>query len=403
MSTRTHQGPAAGKKIPADGEQADLRLVLLVTYRCNLGCRYCFVPKDEQYMPLEYLRRAVDFILTSEKQGLQIQFFGAEPLLMPFGHYRKMIAYAERRMKETGKKVDFILTTNGVLLNDERIKFFRRHGFTIELSIDGSPLSQNLNRPQTSGADSYGLLVRNLPRIFKSGIAARVSMVISPQTSKYLSGNFIHLVKLGFHRIFMMVACGMEWPKASLDSLREELKSIEPVCAHLINTGKITFHNIEDWLAPFRMNTELSVDLDGNLYSACHCYLIHNKRTRKKYSLGKLDGPLENIDTVSERRFSNETAIKILYRDEKILKGLESNRQAGNIMAEFVGRLKKNLKRYKFTEKEFSSRLLELERAARAAAAGAPAQAEDIKGCSCVPRQVKPYPAAARHSSKPRY
>lgn len=349
-------------------QESDIRLVILATYRCNLKCRYCFVPKDDKYMPLEYLMRSVDFLLTSDKKGtLQFHFFGAEPLMMPFGLYKKLVAYAEKRMEETGKKIKFILTTNGVLLDDRKMDFFRKHDFTIELSLDGAPLSQNLNRPQErgpavpgsccamaahrpktiprgrirapTGADSYGIIVKNLPRIFRSGVANRVSMVISPRTARYLSRNFFHLIRIGFRNLFMMTACGMEWPERSLASLREELKKIEPMCLHLIRNKKITFHNIEDWFAPFRMNTELSVDLDGHIYSACHCYLIHDKNIRKKYALGHLDRLNETIDVMSMRRFTNEQAIHILYDVEDILKSVKSNRRAGNIMAAFVERL----------------------------------------------------------------
>ncbi len=344
-------------------QESDVRLVLLVTYRCNLKCKYCFVPKNDKYMPLEYLMRSVDFLLTSEKKGtLQFHFFGAEPLMMPFGLYEKLVAYAEKRMEETGKKIKFILTTNGVLLDDRKMDFFRKHDFTIELSLDGNPLSQNLNRPQDTccvmaahspktiphagtkagtkaGADSYGIIVKNLPRIFKSGVANRVSMVISPRTSGYLSENFSHLIRIGFRNLFMMTACGMEWPAQALSNLRQELKKIEPMCLHLIRNKKITFHNIEDWFAPFRMNTELSVDLDGHIYSACHCYLIHDTNIRKKYALGHLDKLDETIDVMSMRRFTNEQAIHILYDVEDILKSVKSNRKAGNIMAAFVERL----------------------------------------------------------------
>lgn len=327
-------------------EQESIRLVLLLTHGCCLRCKYCFVQQSKGFMPEDVLLKSVDFLLSSEKSKLQLHFFGGEPLLVPFGLIRRGITYAVNNAKKLGKEIEVIITTNGICLDKEKIDFFNRYkkNIILELSLDGDRKAQNLNRPQSNKSrDSYSLIVKNFRFILDSGVDKRISMVVSPYTVDNLISNFNHLMGLGFTKIFMMTACGVNWSKEKLDLLKKNLSKIEDYLFRKIFNKEVYLINLKDWFSPFRMNTELVVDLDGKIYPACISYLLHNEKDKKKFLLGDINHIKEGIDFFDKRRISNEEAMYVIFKENKVLKYLKNNIAAGMIMAKFVERLNKKL------------------------------------------------------------
>lgn len=331
------------KKVENQVRNGSVRLVLLITYGCCLRCEYCFVVKSNQCMPEEMLKESVDFLLSSSQKNLQFHFFGGEPLMVPFSIIKNTILYGEKKMRKSDKQIKFIITTNGIPLNKDKITFLKKHNVLLEVSLDGGPQSQNINRPQVGKRDSYSLIVKKLPLIFNSRIDVSCSMVISPQTVDKLVFNFNHLIRLGFKKVFMMMACGADWSEKSLISLKKNLAQLIKIYPPLLKKKEIILLNLRDWLSPFRMNTELAVNLDGYIYSACVTYLIHDEKVRKEFILGNIHKIDKNIDELEKKRLSNRRAMNIIYRELKINHLLPNNIQAGKIMAEFSNNLRRKI------------------------------------------------------------
>lgn len=329
----------------------NIRLVVLVTYGCCLRCEYCFVDKENPMnMPPKMLLKAVDFLLSStDCKDLQFHFFGGEPLMIPFNHIKETVFYGKKRAQEKNKNIKFILTTNGVMLTKDKVDFFKEHNVLIEVSLDGDKESQNKNRPQVGRVDSYTLIAKKLKLLFDARVENSCSMVISPQTVRNLNNNFNHLIELGFKNIFMMMACGADWKEKDLSVLDKNLKKIAKTYPDSLKEKKIILLNLRDWLSPFRMNTELSVNLDGNIFSACVTYLIHDEKLRKKYILDHINNvATKNIDDMDKRRLTNIDAMKVIYKENRIEKLLPNNIRAGRIITKFsedlTRRIKKNSK-----------------------------------------------------------
>jgi len=135
-------------------------IALFVTQRCNLRCVYCYGDGGtygaEGVMTLATARRAVDWHL--ERSGalarLGILFFGGEPLLnVPL--IREVVDYARERGAARGKAYGFQVTTNGTLLDDETIAFFKEYRIRARVSFDGPREVQDAQRPFANGAGSY--------------------------------------------------------------------------------------------------------------------------------------------------------------------------------------------------------------------------------------------------------
>lgn len=123
------------------------KITLLVTNRCNLACRYCFI-RDEiargaltaDDMSIDVARRALDLL----RGDISVSFFGGEPLLA-WQRVSEIVTDAERRAK--GRKIQLHVTTNGTLLDDVISQFIRDHRMSVLVSLDGPPDVHNANRP----------------------------------------------------------------------------------------------------------------------------------------------------------------------------------------------------------------------------------------------------------------
>lgn len=146
-------------------------LCLHVAHDCNLRCRYCFAGTGQYsgprgLMPLEVGQAAVDFLLSQSgpRPTVEVDFFGGEPLMnMPV--VRELIAYGKEAARRVGKTIQFTLTTNGMLLDDDTAAFLREHQVSLVLSLDGRPEVNDRMRPLAGGQGSYHRIVPRYRRL----------------------------------------------------------------------------------------------------------------------------------------------------------------------------------------------------------------------------------------------
>lgn len=87
---------------------------LIITYRCNLACNYCFMRKQNLSMDRETALQSIDFLLAYSKDHpfVNVTFFGREPLIY-LGLMEEVAEYVTEQAREMGKEVHFACTTNG--------------------------------------------------------------------------------------------------------------------------------------------------------------------------------------------------------------------------------------------------------------------------------------------------
>ena len=118
-------------------------LCLHVSHDCNLRCKYCFADEGAYHsvretMSFETAKAAIDFLLkeSGDRKVLEVDFFGGEPL-MNLGVVKRTVYYAKEEAAKLGKRFLFTTTTNGLLLDDDTIKFFNEEMENVVLSLDG--------------------------------------------------------------------------------------------------------------------------------------------------------------------------------------------------------------------------------------------------------------------------
>jgi hypothetical protein len=174
-----------------------------------------------------------------------------------------------------------------------------------------------------------------------------VSMVVTPSSAARFAENFRHILGLGFREIFVMTANGHDWTPESLTAFRRNLDAVYSDTLGLIRRGELEFRNLDEWQAPFRINTELAVSVDGQLTNTFVCCLIREKpEVRQAFSYGPIGRMARPIDEFLERKMTNEEGIPMLFTYAIRTPGwLKNNIEAGMLMTDFVQSLKDDLGR----------------------------------------------------------
>lgn len=189
-------------------------LCLNVAHLCNMKCRYCFASQGDfgrgkALMSFEIGKQALDFLLdhSGPVRRVEVDFFGGEPLLNA-KVVRQLVDYGEQAAEKLGKQIHFTLTTNGMLLDDDIIRFVLDKQISVVLSMDGRPETHDFNRPLPDGSGSYS---RVLPRV-KSLVGLNpVSYYIRGTFARHtldFASDYRHLADLGFDSISLEPAVG---------------------------------------------------------------------------------------------------------------------------------------------------------------------------------------------------
>ncbi|MFA6217193.1 MAG: radical SAM protein [Candidatus Omnitrophota bacterium] len=255
------------------------RLIVLLTHRCQLRCRYCRVKKYTDSMDERVLRQSIDLLFTSNRRHIQLQFFGGEPLLR-FDLIKKAVAYARSLKPAVKKTVSFLLTTNGICLTKETIDYFSKHNFCVECSIDGEIQRQLKNRGHRNENNYYDIVTKNFSALFDSTLPHYSISVFMPQDAGKLFESFKYLVKLGFKKLQANYALGVFWPDNAVATLFKETAKI---ARYLRKHKEIKFLNFSDERKePVVLNAELTVDCNGEIFRETGICLEEDFKSMKK-------------------------------------------------------------------------------------------------------------------------
>lgn len=208
-------------------------MCLNMAHDCNLKCEYCFASQgnfkgERSLMSFEVGKKAFDYLVKSsgKRINLEVDFFGGEPL-MNFETIKQLVDYARSIEKENNKKFRFTITTNGVLLDDEKIDYINENMDNVVLSIDGRKSVNDKMRKTVNDKGSYDVIVNN----FKNLVAKRKDkdyFARGTYTAYNLdfSEDVKHMRELGFEKISVEpVVTKPEEKYALLDEHVEILKA----------------------------------------------------------------------------------------------------------------------------------------------------------------------------------
>lgn len=192
--------------------QSVLKAICLhVAHDCNMACKYCFAGEgeyqkgDRELMSLEVGKRALDFLVENSgtRKNLEVDFFGGEPLLN-WEVVKELVAYGRELEKTHDKNFRFTLTTNGMLIDDEVIKFVNKEMGNVVLSIDGRKEVNDRMRLTRNGKGTYDII---LPKFIDMADSRDQKDYYIRGTYTHFNTDFskdiLHLADLGFKELSM--------------------------------------------------------------------------------------------------------------------------------------------------------------------------------------------------------
>ncbi len=183
-------------------------MCLNVAHDCNLRCEYCFASKgdfggERMLMTLEVGKKAIDFLIekSGTRRNIELDFFGGEPL-MNFNTVKEIISYARSKEKEHNKNFRFTITTNGLLLDDEKIKYINKEMSNVVLSIDGRKEVNDKLRVTPNKKGCYDLIMPSFKKLVQSrGDKDYYTRGTFTKHNLDFSNDVLHLADLGFDQI----------------------------------------------------------------------------------------------------------------------------------------------------------------------------------------------------------
>ena len=146
-------------------------MCLHVAHDCNLKCKYCFAAQGDfggskELMSFEVGKKAIDYLIANSgnRRNLEIDFFGGEPL-MNFDVVKQLVEYGRSVEEEHGKNIRFTITTNGILLDDEKIKYINENMHNAVLSLDGRKNVNDNMRPTLNDKGSHDIILPKFKKL----------------------------------------------------------------------------------------------------------------------------------------------------------------------------------------------------------------------------------------------
>jgi len=135
---------------------------------CNIECDYCFyntIAAEREVasygiMKLEVLDELVKKVFEFSQGGnCTFAFQGGEPTLAGKVFFIKFIEYLDK-YNNKNSKVNLVLQTNGMIINEEWADFLKKHNFLVGLSLDGPAKIHNYNRKDRNNKGTFNRVMK---------------------------------------------------------------------------------------------------------------------------------------------------------------------------------------------------------------------------------------------------
>jgi len=230
-------------------------------------------------MSKEVALAAVKFGMV-DKQAFGLLFYGGEPLLERQLIY-DVVDYTQGIKKETGHAFYYKMTTNGVLLDEDFLKFSKEINLTIGFSYDGP--AQDDSRVFPDGSGSTEIIKDKIPLLLSYQPYAIGMSVLDPLVVHKSSEMVAFLYEAGFRYIThnLNYAKGEPWTQEHLLILEREYRKMADMYLKWTRAEskfylspfdiKILSHLKGDRYIPDRRQmawNQLSVGTDGKIYTS---------------------------------------------------------------------------------------------------------------------------------------
>lgn len=241
-----------------------MHVTLQTTSGCNLNCNYCYSPPiGKNDMPTEVAFKTIDFIAANFPVNTGLIFFGGEPLLRK-DLIHEAIDYSNWIKERSGFYMHYKTTTNGILLDEDFLKFAKTNHIEIAISIDGVKEAHDRFRRFKNGEKTFDMLQPKIDLLLNYQPYAKALMTITPETLPFYAKSFEYLIAKGFKYIIVSLDYSANWTDADMKILKKEYISISKIYEALIKKEQ------KFYFSPFEMKLASHIKEDNMECYQCH-------------------------------------------------------------------------------------------------------------------------------------
>jgi len=221
-------------------------------------------------MTNEIAFQSVKFATEAMSPNIGVIFFGGEPLLKldvikaTVDHCKKI--EAQNIIKY---KFHYKITTNGILLDDDFLKFAAENNIIISLSIDGIKEAHDTHRKFKNGAGSFDLVASKIDKLLDYQPYANALMVVNPENVDSYFDSVKFLIDKGFIYILASLNYAGAWTDKHLLKLQKQYKLLAKYYKELSLSERKFF------FSPFEM--KLTTHIKGKEILCTDCHLAQTQ------------------------------------------------------------------------------------------------------------------------------
>lgn len=171
-------------------------------------------------------------------KSMEITFTGGEPLT-EFLVLKGLTGYASERNRDAGMRVQFILKTNGTILNEAIIDFMLENAMRVVISVDGTTDVHDRHRKTVRGDGTHNIVYNNLLALLENKIPCVASVTVHPDSSGSVLDSVRFLHGLGVEQIDIGPVYGIvPWTELDCRKLAQSLMDVAGYMREVYKSGK---------------------------------------------------------------------------------------------------------------------------------------------------------------------
>lgn len=207
----------------------------VITEKCNLGCKYCYMNNNPTTMEMPTFQILLDKLNILQDlyhfDEYHLDYFGGEPLLN-----FKLIEQTVPLLKQDSRCKSFSIISNLLELDDYKIDFIKSNNITVSFSFDG--LWNEYNRPLRNGKSSLSLYEKKKD-IIKQVAGKHCKTMVSPASLGTLVANIKYLVSdWGLTSPDLTIVRDDIWTDDDVEHFREEIRDVSNLQIEYIKDNK---------------------------------------------------------------------------------------------------------------------------------------------------------------------
>nr|WP_288836368.1 radical SAM protein [uncultured Flavobacterium sp.] len=293
-------------------------LTINPTMNCNFKCWYCYETHVKKSSLSNEISNSIGLFIekTARKEKIQlfnVAFFGGEPLL----YFKRDVAPIILKLKEECVKnsVDYSIsfTTNGYLIDDHFISFFKENNLScsLQITLDGYREKHDLVRFVSASKGSYNAIIENIKKLLRNEFPVRLRI-------NYTAENIEDTFKIGeefadisndIKKRLLLIDFHRVWQDAKVDGVsliaEENIKKIRETG---INVKYLAPNNVLDSCYADKRNSAV-INYNGDIFKCTARDFTTVKRAGYLNTNGELIWENDYLEKRMNAKFQNKPCL----------------------------------------------------------------------------------------------